>query len=220
MAIMLDNANEAVLPDFRTGEYRAERARLLTNSIADEALAAQLLAVLWTMSNNAAKDAWEEQVEQAARDAEQAQHLADQEEQEAACKEEHKKNKSKFIPVGVAKVPTAPIVIPSHYTVRKLKTGDSCKLYYFTNKGLREARKNLISSELQGMILMPTEDGQQMWVNADETCDPKSIVTKDENLSWEQFNEVAPHMITAMKQHEHACSILDRTSEPPLEACF
>ncbi|KAG1731536.1 hypothetical protein EDB19DRAFT_1604358, partial [Suillus lakei] len=32
--------------------------------------------------------------------------------------------------------------------------------------------------------------------------DTKSAVTRDENLSWEQFNEAAPRMIIAMKQHE------------------
>ncbi|KAG0697081.1 hypothetical protein DFH29DRAFT_984417 [Suillus ampliporus] len=214
MAIMLDNPNEAVLPDFTTVEHRDERARLLADGVADEELAAQLLAALWTMSNNAAKAAWAEQVEQAARIAEDAQRLADEEEQErqvaleeeqeVARKEEHKKNKAKFAPVAMAKVPTIPVVIPSHYAVRKLKAGDYCELYYFTNKELREARKNLVSSEPQGMILMASQDGQQTWVNADETRDPKSVITKDKNLSWEQFNEAAPRMITAMKQHD-AC---------------
>ncbi|KAG0699047.1 hypothetical protein DFH29DRAFT_983652 [Suillus ampliporus] len=194
MAIMLDNPNEAVLPDFTTVEHRDERARLLADGVADEELAAQLLAALWTMSNNAAKAAWAEQVERAARIAEDAQRLADkeeqerqvalEEEQEAARKEEHKKNKAKFAPVATA------------------KAGDYCELYYFTNKGLREARKNLVSSEPQGMILMASQDGQQTWVNADETRDPKSVITKDKNISWEQFNEAAPRMITAMKQHE------------------
>ncbi|KAG0703489.1 hypothetical protein DFH29DRAFT_1042466 [Suillus ampliporus] len=209
---MLDNPNEAVLPDFTTGEHREERARLLADGVANEDLAAHLLAALWTMSNNAAKAAWAEQAERAARVAEDTQHLADEqeqerqaaleEEQEAARKEEHKKNKAKFVPVATAKVPTVPVVIPLHYAVRKLKAGDYCELYYFTNKGLREARKNLVSSEPQGMILMSTEDGQQMWINADKTRNTKSVITKDENLSWEQFNKAAPRMINAMKQHE------------------
>ncbi|KAG1772907.1 hypothetical protein EV702DRAFT_1132884 [Suillus placidus] len=86
------------------------------------------------MNNNAAKNTWAEQVEQAARDAEEAQRLADEEEQErqvaleeeqeAARGEEHKKNKVKFVPVATTKIPTGPIVIPSHYAVRKLKAGE------------------------------------------------------------------------------------------------
>ncbi|KAG1726366.1 hypothetical protein EDD22DRAFT_444285 [Suillus occidentalis] len=212
MAILLDNPNDAIIPDFTTGEHRAARARLIADSIANDASAAQLLAALWTMNNNAAKDTWAEQVQEAARTAEEAQRLADEEEQqrqvaleeeqEAAHKEDHKKNKAKFIPVSTTKIPTGPIVIPSHYAVRKLKAGEYCELHYFTNVGLADARKNLLSSEPKGMILLPSEDGQQIWVNADETRDTKSAITRDENLSWEQFNEAAPRMIIAMKQHE------------------
>ncbi|KAG1718804.1 hypothetical protein EDB19DRAFT_1649608, partial [Suillus lakei] len=192
MAILLDNPNDAIIPDFTTGEHGAARARLIADGVANDASAAQLLAALWTMNNNAAKDAWAEQVQEAARTAEEAQRLADEEEQqrqvaleeeqEAARKEDHKKNKAKFIP--------------------KLKAGEYCELHYFTNVGLADARKNLLSSEPKGMILLPSEDGQQIWVNADETRDTKSAVTRDENLSWEQFNEAAPRMIIAMKQHE------------------
>ncbi|KAG1725132.1 hypothetical protein EDD22DRAFT_932971 [Suillus occidentalis] len=212
MAILLDNPNDAIIPDFTTGEHRAARARLIADGIANDASAAQLLAALWTMNNNAAKDAWAEQVQEAARTAEEAQRLADEEEQqrqvaleeeqEAARKEDHKKNKAKFVPVATTKIPTGPIVIPSHYAVRKLKAGEYCELHYFTNVGLADARKNLLSSEPKGMILLPSEDGQQIWVNADETRDTKSTITRDENLSWEQFNEAAPRMIIAMKQHE------------------
>ncbi|KAG1848033.1 hypothetical protein F4604DRAFT_1687895 [Suillus subluteus] len=101
-----------------------------------------------------------------------------------------------------AKVPTIPVVIPSNYTVQKLKAGDYCELYYFTNKGLNEAKKNLLSTEPQGMILLPGAYGQQTWVNVDETCDSKTIVTKDKNLTWEELNEATPCMITAMQQHE------------------
>ncbi|KAG1887574.1 hypothetical protein F4604DRAFT_1916372 [Suillus subluteus] len=101
-----------------------------------------------------------------------------------------------------AKVPTIPVVIPSNYTVRKLKAEDYCELYYFTNRGLNEAKKNLLSTEPQGMILLPGAYGQQTWVNADETRDSKTVVTKDKNLTWEELNEAAPRMITTMQQHE------------------
>jgi hypothetical protein len=212
MAILLDNPNDAIIPDFTTGEHGAARARLIADGVADDAAAAQLLAALWTINNNAAKDTWAEQVQEAARAAEEAQRVADEEEQErqvaleeeqeAARKEEHKKNKAKFVPVSTTKIPTGPIVIPSQYAVKKLKAGEYCELHYFTNVGLAEARKNMLSSEPKGMILLPSDDGQQIWVNADETRDTKSAVTRDENLSWEQFNEAAPRMIIAMKQHE------------------
>ncbi|KAG1906131.1 uncharacterized protein F5891DRAFT_919798, partial [Suillus fuscotomentosus] len=119
-----------------------------------------------------------------------------------ARKEEQKKNKSKFVPVSNSKVPSIPVVILSHYAVRKLKAGEYCELYYFTNKGLKDAKKSLLSTKSPGLTLTTNVDGQQMWINADETHDPKAVITKDENLSWEHFNEAALRMITAIKQHE------------------
>ncbi|KAG2051369.1 hypothetical protein BDR06DRAFT_1061531 [Suillus hirtellus] len=179
-----DNPNEAILPDFTNIEYAMARAHLI------------------------ARDAWAEQAEIELRQAQEARWVTAEQEQEqqqaledeliAACKEEHKKNKDKFIPISTAKIPTIPTVIPSHYTVCKLKTGDYCKLFYFINKGLSKAKKNLLSTELQGLILILGADGQQMWVNVDETRNSKTVITKDKNLSWEEFNEATPCMITAI----------------------
>ncbi|KAG0708595.1 hypothetical protein DFH29DRAFT_768701, partial [Suillus ampliporus] len=205
---MLDNPNNAIRPDFTTGEYTNARARLIDKGIADNALAAEALDTIWTLNNEAAKDTWAEQEEDEQRQAQEARRHAaelDQERQRAledeltaARKEELKKNKAKFVPVSNAKIPTIPVVIPSSYAVRKLKVGEYCELYYFTNRGLNKAKKNLLSTEPQGMILLPRTDGQQIWVNADETRDSKAIITKDENLSWEDFNEAAPRIIVAM----------------------
>ncbi|KAG1744540.1 uncharacterized protein EDB91DRAFT_1272466 [Suillus paluster] len=204
--------SDAVLPDFTTAEYGDARARLIEKGIVDNVLAAEALAAIWTLNNDAAKDAWADQEEAETRRAHEARRLATEQEQErqqaledeltAAHKEEHKKNKSKFVPVATAKIPTTPVIIPSNYAVQKLKAGDYCELYYFTNKGLNEAKKNLLSTESRGLILLPGADGQQTWVNADETRDLKAVITKDENFSWEEFNEAAPCMVIAMKQQE------------------
>ncbi|KAG1860758.1 hypothetical protein F4604DRAFT_1882539 [Suillus subluteus] len=209
---MLDNPNDAVQPDFTTEEFEDARACLMNRGIANDDLAAEALETIWTLNNDAAKDAWADQVETELRRTHKAQCLAAEQEQEhqqaledkltAACKEEHKKNKSKFVPVSANKIPTLPIIIPSNYAAQKLKAGDYCELYYFTNKGLDEAKKNVLSTEAQGMILLPGTDGQQMWVNADETHDSKAAITKDENLLWEELNEAAPRIIVAMQQQE------------------
>ncbi|KAG2112631.1 uncharacterized protein F5147DRAFT_550374, partial [Suillus discolor] len=205
---MLDNPNEAILPDFTTVEYATARARLIARGVVNEEAAAEALETIWTFNNDTAKDAWAEQAEIELRQAQEARWVAAEQEQErqqaledeliAVRKEEHKKNKAKFVPVSTAKIPTIPTVIPSHYAVRKLKTGDYCELFYFTNKGLSKAKKNLLSTEPQGLILILGADGQQTWVNADETCDSKTVIMKDENLSWEEFNEATLGMITAM----------------------
>ncbi|KAJ8591406.1 hypothetical protein M405DRAFT_722044, partial [Rhizopogon salebrosus TDB-379] len=208
MAPLLDNPNLAIPPNFATEEHEPARFRLIANGVANEEQAAEVLTALWTMNNNAAKEAWAQQLEDAARADDFAQCRAEEEEAElqrtleeervAARKEEQKKNKSKFVPVSAAKVPSLPVILPSHYAVRKLKAGEYCELYYFTNKGLNEAKKTLLSSEPDGLILMPATDGQQTWVPASAIRDPKSAITKDENLSWEEFNQAAPRMITAM----------------------
>ncbi|KAG1749064.1 uncharacterized protein EDB91DRAFT_832012 [Suillus paluster] len=212
MAHLLEDPNTAILPDFRTDEHGAARNQLIADGITNDAQAAELLATLWHLNNNAARDLWAEQIEEAARDAEEVQCIAAKEErdrqqaaaeeQEAARKEEQKRNKSKFIPVSNSKVPSIPVVIPSHYAVWKLKAGEYCELYYFTNKGLKDAKKSLLSTEAPGLTLTTNADGQQTWINADESRNPKAVITKDENLSWEHFNEAAPQMIMAMKQHE------------------
>ncbi|OJA08057.1 hypothetical protein AZE42_13109 [Rhizopogon vesiculosus] len=46
---------------------------------------------------------------------------------------------------------------------------------------------------------MPAVSSLHAWIPAGAIKDPKMVVTKDENLSWEEFNEVAPWMISAMK---------------------
>src|ERR1700710_2029508 len=128
MAPLLDNPNNAILPDFSTKDHEPARTRLIGNGVADDIQAAGVLAALWTLTNDAAKDAWAEQIQEADRAAalaldqaaEEERQPAHKEEQEAARKEEHKKNKSKFVPVSTAKVPSHPVIIPSHYAVRKL----------------------------------------------------------------------------------------------------
>ncbi|KAG0705629.1 hypothetical protein DFH29DRAFT_872972 [Suillus ampliporus] len=173
MAPLLDDPNNAILLDFRTDDHGAARAQLITNGVANNVQAAELLAALWTMNNNTAQDLWAEQIEEAARDAEEIQRLAAEderehqqaimEEQEAACKEEQKKNLSLHHPFPLCRT-----------VVRKLKAGEYCELYYFTNKGLKDAKKSILSTEAPGLMLTTTADSQQTWVNADETHNPKS----------------------------------------------
>jgi hypothetical protein len=41
--------------------------------------------------------------------------------------------------------------------------------------------------------MLPSSDGIHSWVPAVAVKDPKAVlVTKDEHLFWEEFNEVAP----------------------------
>jgi len=52
------------------------------------------------------------------------------------------------------------------------------------------------------LVMMPTADGLNKWIPASTAQDPKAQVIKDKNLTWEQFNEAAPCMITLMKEND------------------
>jgi len=87
--------------------------------------------------------------------------------------------------------------------LRKLKAGDYCKLHYFTNKGLEDAKASNLLAEPEALVMLPSMDGMHSWVPAAAVKDPKAApVVKDKNLTWEDFNEAAPCMISLMKMHD------------------
>ncbi|KAG1894567.1 uncharacterized protein F5891DRAFT_1166135 [Suillus fuscotomentosus] len=86
---------------------------------------------------------------------------------------------------------------------KRLKAGDYCELHYFTNKGLNEAKVTTLIAEPDALVMLPAADGVHSWVPAAAVKDPKAApVTKDENLTWEEFNEAAPRIISFMKVHD------------------
>lgn len=99
-------------------------------------------------------------------------------------------------------MPSDPTVIPTQYALRKLKAGDYCELHYFTNKGLEEAKVHHLVAEPDALVMLPAADGLHSWVPTAVVRDQKAApVVRDEHLSWEDFNEAAPRMITLMKLH-------------------
>ncbi|KAG1720518.1 hypothetical protein EDB19DRAFT_1835946 [Suillus lakei] len=193
MPLLAENPNHAVLPDFRTEEYAAARAHLISDAVNNDQ-AAKLLADLWVTQNQADKQCWATRLE------EEAQAIL--EEQEAAITEERKKNKSKYAPVRDADVPSNPVILPCQYAVRKMKAGDYCELFYFTNSGLEEASNSSFTADADTLIMMTSTDGSHKWIPAGAARDPKAQVLKDDNLTWEQFNEAAPRMIISMKEND------------------
>lgn len=94
-------------------------------------------------------------------------------------------------------MPSDPTVIPTQYALRKLKAGDYCELHYFTNKGLEEAKVHHLVAEPDALVMLPAADGLHSWVPTAVVRDQKAApVVRDEHLSWEDFNEAAPRMIT------------------------
>jgi hypothetical protein len=64
--------------------------------------------------------------------------------------------------------------------------------------------------ELDAMVMLTAADGLHSWVPAVAVKDPKAApVIKDENLSWKEFNEAAPCMITMMRMHNWPANQVD-----------
>ncbi|KAG2098270.1 uncharacterized protein F5147DRAFT_656154 [Suillus discolor] len=213
MPLQMENPNHAVVPNFQSPEYEEARAQLVNEAINDQQ-AATILANLWCIQNHMDKHQWAARLEGEAREAE-AEHreateeeaqcqLALKAEQEAAIQEKHKKNKSKYAPIKNidVNVPSNPIILPCQYAIWKMKSGKYCELFYFTNSGLEEASRSTFTADEDTLIMMPTSDGLHKWIPASAARDPKAQVIKDKNLTWEQFNESAPHMITLMKKND------------------
>ncbi|KAG1843035.1 hypothetical protein F4604DRAFT_1960735 [Suillus subluteus] len=188
----VQNPNEAIRPDFTTQEHQDARQQLIDEGFTVDQ-AARSLAALWTLANNANKECWALE-RQCQHDAEQREEDEEEEcrqllkdEQEAAHLEERKKNKNKYAPL---------------YALRKLKAGDYCKLHYFTNRGLEEAKVSILLAEPDVLVMLPAADGLHSWVPAAAVKDLKAPpIVRDENLSWEDFNEAIPCMIASMKMH-------------------
>jgi hypothetical protein len=131
MPILAEDPNLAILPDFEADEYAQARAQI-ANDVIDEQQAAQILANLWRIQNDSDKRRWADRIQEEARAAEEARRQAaeveDQRrqaqaaEQEAAVLEERKKNKSKYAPIRNADVPSNPVILPSQYAVRKMRS--------------------------------------------------------------------------------------------------
>lgn len=211
MPLLAENPNVAVALDFEAAEF-AQACAQLTNETTNEQQAALILANLWDIQNDADKHRWVLRVQEEAQAVEaelrQAEKMEAQRqqalliEQEAAITEERKKKKSKYTPMRNIDIPSNPIILLCQYAVRKMKSGDYCELFYFTNSGLEEASRTTFTANENALIMMPTSDGLHKWIPTGAARDPKAQIVKDENLTWEQFNEAAPRMVTIMKDND------------------
>lgn len=206
--MLVEDPNLAIRPDFASQEHEASRRQLVEEGLSNEN-AARTLAALWTLANNAEKDRWalkqRRLLEARQREEEEEEERQQQrkEEEETARLEERKKNKTKYTPIVRGKVPSDPTILPAQYAIRKMKSGDYCELHYFTNRGLEDAKLSNLIAEPEAMVMLPAADGLHSWIPAAAVKDPKAApVVKDENLSWEEFNEAAPRMITMMKLYD------------------
>ncbi|KAI6094810.1 hypothetical protein F5141DRAFT_1014638 [Pisolithus sp. B1] len=184
----MENPNLAICLDFSTDEFLEAHLHLLNDAVNDEQ-AMHTLETLWDINNAREERRRRATCSRSSR------------EEETAQAEEHKKNKAKFAPTPDADVPSGPVNIPALYVTWKLKKGDYCELYFFTNNGLAEAESLDLSLDDEALTLLKADNGQHVWIPA-LTMRDKSAVIKDENLTWEQVGEATICLLNAMREHE------------------
>ncbi|KAG2145676.1 hypothetical protein BD769DRAFT_1771727 [Suillus cothurnatus] len=67
---------------------------------------------------------------------------------------------------------------------------------------LEEVSCSSFTADADALIMITSADGLHKWIPAGVAQDPKAQVIKDDNLTWEQFNEAAPCMIVSMKEND------------------
>ncbi|KAG1722437.1 uncharacterized protein EDB91DRAFT_1256058 [Suillus paluster] len=191
-----DDPNEAVMPDYVSDKHWEVCQQLVAEGLTDNQ-ATRSLASLWTITNNAAKECWaakQQRLEKIHRqnEEEEEHHLQLLHDKEEATRlEERKKEKQEQIHTHQAW---------KAYAIRKLKVGDFCKLHYFTNKGLKDTKTAVLVAKPEALVMLPEANRVHTWVPAAAIKDPKAAaIIKDKHLSWEEFNEAAPRMITMMR---------------------
>lgn len=197
-----DECLDYMLPEF-------EEAHLLfTVEGKSNQEAAALLRNLWDFSNTKAIKAWDQQCTQEI-EAQQEDHKRQEQEEERQCllheqeeqamQEERKKYKNKFAPIPDRPLPSTSLLLPLQHALNKLHKGDYVLLYFFTNKGIREA-EDASSGDKDLLTLVQTDKGPTFQTAA--SAKAKKHKVKDEHLSWEEFGQANYRMIAAMKQQE------------------
>ncbi|KAG1887920.1 uncharacterized protein F5891DRAFT_966538 [Suillus fuscotomentosus] len=207
---LLSDPQIEICPDFTSAFYQTSRAPLVAaNNTEDQA--ANLLQAVWVATNAAQQLQWQAQValDQAAEadrqrliDQEndhllQAQRLADATVEE----EEKKKNRLKHIPIPKRPRPSraSENILVSDFALRKLDKGHFVEIYYWTNKGLADARFSYRAADDEGMVPTKTSDGATAWIPANATR-PSSTVVPDCSLEPLDFAQAIPRLVASLTE--------------------
>ena len=216
--------HDAVWPDFTTDEDAVAHLTLINSGVPENAAAAAL-AQVWFFNNKRDKTEWDRVVANEAHTEEEARQLAtaakellrqqEQAEKEAALTEEHKKHKTKYIPILNTQVPFDLIGLPAKYTRKQMDGGHYVKPFYFTNQGLMDAQEVAATEDDDTFVWKQGDSGSPALVEATK----RGLKTKplpDEKLSWEQFFEATPCFIQFMKRYNwpNEATQGQRTQEP------
>jgi hypothetical protein len=134
MPLLAENPNLAVIPDFETNKYAQAHAQ----QAIDEQHAIRILANLCHIQNEVDKHHWATRVQEETQAAE-IEHRCIQEDEGQHCQ--------MLIAEQEATI-----------TEQKMKSGEYCKLFYFTNSGLEEASRATFTVNEDALIMLPTSD--------------------------------------------------------------
>ena len=205
------NPHEAPPPDYGLECFLPARQPLVVNDflISHEEAAQRLLAI-WQAQNALDRQEWdahlEADVQAAQRAREQQQHEEEErqrllmEEQGTALQEEKKKNRNKFLPFADTQISTSTPILPSPLALRKLRKGEYCELYFFTNKGLADAQAYSPSMDDEALAITQDDHGLHSFVPV-AAARAKQSVIEDKDLTWAQIDEATHRMLQAMKEN-------------------
>jgi hypothetical protein len=197
-------------PDFTSDAFQVSHAPLL-NPAVDNAQAAVILQTIWLATNSALKIQWQEQADVDRLEAVEQQCLLDhraeqrcieQKLQDAVIAEEdRKKNRIHLIAILDRPRPkwAAEEVLVADFALRKLDKAQFVKLYYWTNKGLANARTSFRTRDDDSMVPTAGVDGAATWVSA-SIARPATGVIPDHLLAPLDFSRAIPHFIATLEQ--------------------
>ncbi|KAG1875767.1 hypothetical protein F4604DRAFT_2007749 [Suillus subluteus] len=207
-------------PDFTSAIFQGSHTPLLGPTVNDTQ-AAVTLQTIWVATNATLKAQWQQQLDTDALAATKQRcllaeaderRLAAQKLQDAVIAEEdRKKNRIHHIPIPDWPRPTcaAATVLICDFTLQKVDKAQFIELYYWTNKGLADAKLDFHNVDDDGMIPMATADGTTTWLPTSATC-PAYGVTADHLLSPLDFARVIPCYIASLEQRgwENSCILM------------
>ncbi|KAG1799769.1 uncharacterized protein HD556DRAFT_1305306 [Suillus plorans] len=197
-------------PDFTSADLQSSRAPLLGPSTTDEQAAA-ILTTIWTATNSTLRIRWQGQLDADALAAAEEQCIIDEASAQRAAaeklqadllaEEDKKKNRLHHIPIPDRPRPTraSEAILVSDFALRKLDKVQFIELYYWTNKGLADARLNFHTTDDDSLVPTTAADGSTTWIAAN-AARPASGVIADHLLTPLDFSHAIPRFIASLQQ--------------------
>ncbi|KAG1761298.1 hypothetical protein EDD22DRAFT_745372, partial [Suillus occidentalis] len=197
-------------PDFASAVFQASRTPLLGPTV-DDAQAATMLQTIWVATNATQRVQWQQQLDgDALEAAAQRRLLAEAEEQRVAAQalqdaaiaeEDKKKNRIHHIIIPDRPRPTrtAASVLVCDFALRKLDKAQFVELYYWTNRGLADAKLTFRTADEDSLVPTVAADGSTVWTPAGATR-PASGLIADHLLTPLDFSHAIPRYISSLEQ--------------------